>query len=704
MGFQSPQMWVWGIAVVIPVILHFLHRSRARQMNWAAMQFIERAMAQTQSKLRLNQWLRLLVRMTVILLIVVALADPRSSGSSQSMNSEDARVYRILVIDDSFSMSAIQQNQTSLDLAVQKATAVVRAGSEGDGTSLVLLSDLPEVVIGSPAFDRDDVIAELAAVEQAHGSAQLLPCLETILEMTSSERLDRFGFERIEIVFISDGDYSLWSQTESAASKRLLDDLGKRASLRVYTVGEILVDNLAITDLGGLSDAGGVGNLSRFSATVVSYSDDIANDVQVSWRLDGKLLEKQTISLQPGATRLLQIQLGDAAEGSHILECHIDGDRMPVDNHRWIAFDTRSAIRVLLVEGSQSNAELLQLVFDPEFPMGRQVMTRRVDKTEFSEVDIASFDAVVLCDVPSFDRGDITRISDFLHRGGTLFIFAGSSANIENYNQWTWESPFRMGLIPGELGIPFDLLDESIIIAESDHPILELFDDDLLLSLKQLPITTARSFVPGNDVGKSILKLPGGESIYTEFKAGAGSAFVMTTDVSADSNWSEIVTWPVFLPLIHESLNYSMRMLDQARNYSVGDSVLRVVSVPTRNARLELTLPNEQQRSATLEPFQESSSWEFDETNLSGVYLVEYDEPINKQEQFVVNVVTAESKLRPYDQDLEVAGLRLEDDVELSIVSIQSSSEWYRVLLCIVVVVLFGEWYRRPNSQPLRGA
>ena len=703
MGFQFPGMWAWSVAVAIPIILHLLHRSRSQQMDWAAMQFIERALAESQARVRLNQWLRLLTRMAVILLVVTALAGPRASNSAQNDISGEARTYRVIVIDSSFSMSEMQGNESTFDLAIKKATEIIRVSDEGDGISLILLSDAPELVISTPAFDHDDVVAEVVALEQLHGSAQLQPTLERALELMSSDSLGGFGFEKIELIVITDGDHLLWSQAESEASKRVLDEIHERAVMHVHIVREVTENNLAITGLTGVNDTGGTGNFSRFSATVKSYSAHPVSNVQLTWRLDGKLLERESIALQPGESQSVELQVDAIPTGSHVLECHINGDNVSIDNHRWLSFTTRSEVKVLLVEGTQGDAEILQLVFDPEFPRGRTVVTRRIDKTLFASTAVFSFDAIVLCDVPSFDQGDIARLSDFLQRGGTVFIIAGDSVNVENYNQWSWEPPFRTGLIPGDLGGPVDVAPQSLSIVENGHSILQRFDDDLLRSLEQLPVQRIRSFTPNSDACQSLLVFEDAAVLYTVFRAGAGTGFFLATDTSSGSEWSEVVTWPVFLPLIHESLKYAMQRRDQSRNFKVGDLVRRVVSVPTRNARLQLTLPNEQQRSAILEPFQESSHWSFEETLTSGVYLVEYDEPINKQEQFVVNVSNEESDIRPYDGDIAGGGFDITNEPALSVNS-ATSSEWYRIVLGVVVVLLIGEWYSRPDSHGVEGA
>src|SRR5437588_11428405 len=61
-------------AAAVPVIIHLLHRNRYRIVQWAAMRFLLAARRKNTKRMRLEQWVLLAVRTSIVLLIVLAMA------------------------------------------------------------------------------------------------------------------------------------------------------------------------------------------------------------------------------------------------------------------------------------------------------------------------------------------------------------------------------------------------------------------------------------------------------------------------------------------------------------------------------------------------------------------------------------------------------------------------------------------------------
>src|SRR5580692_11760209 len=79
MGFLAPIM-LWGAAAAsIPIALHFFFRSRYRTVPWAAMKFLLTSIEQTSRRLKFQEFLLLLLRVSVLVLLAMALARPLSS-------------------------------------------------------------------------------------------------------------------------------------------------------------------------------------------------------------------------------------------------------------------------------------------------------------------------------------------------------------------------------------------------------------------------------------------------------------------------------------------------------------------------------------------------------------------------------------------------------------------------------------------------
>ena len=74
--FGSWTMLWWLGAGSAPILIHLLSKRRYRIMDWAAMRYLQNALRRKARRIRLEQWLLLLVRTLLILLMVLALAQP----------------------------------------------------------------------------------------------------------------------------------------------------------------------------------------------------------------------------------------------------------------------------------------------------------------------------------------------------------------------------------------------------------------------------------------------------------------------------------------------------------------------------------------------------------------------------------------------------------------------------------------------------
>src|SRR5215207_2862263 len=70
------------LAMSIPVIIHLLHRQRTTPLQWGAMQFLLESPLQLKRRKKVDHWLLMLLRMAVMALLAVLLAQPLMRGCS----------------------------------------------------------------------------------------------------------------------------------------------------------------------------------------------------------------------------------------------------------------------------------------------------------------------------------------------------------------------------------------------------------------------------------------------------------------------------------------------------------------------------------------------------------------------------------------------------------------------------------------------
>src|SRR5947208_617315 len=85
----------WGLfAVSVPVIIHLINRLRYKRINWAAMEFLLKAMQRQKRKLILEQLILLLLRCLLVLLVVLLIVRPTwflGNDGSTSMRPRKAK-------------------------------------------------------------------------------------------------------------------------------------------------------------------------------------------------------------------------------------------------------------------------------------------------------------------------------------------------------------------------------------------------------------------------------------------------------------------------------------------------------------------------------------------------------------------------------------------------------------------------------------
>src|ERR1700722_13464786 len=103
-GFLTWGFFYAGLGLIsIPIIIHLLNRRRFKQVTWAAMEFLLRAMKKNRKRLRFEQWLLLAVRCLLIFLLGLAPAQFAGCNNKSSVGSVQRPKLDIFIVDNSFS-------------------------------------------------------------------------------------------------------------------------------------------------------------------------------------------------------------------------------------------------------------------------------------------------------------------------------------------------------------------------------------------------------------------------------------------------------------------------------------------------------------------------------------------------------------------------------------------------------------------------
>src|SRR5690606_12252571 len=107
-----------------------------------------------------------------------------------------------------------REDESRFEAAKKLAIEVVENARQGDGFTLVLMAEPPRVIIPDPAFDPQDVIAEIQALYPLHSGANLLASLAEVEKILDAAANDHPRLTQNKVCFLTDLGETTWDVAE----------------------------------------------------------------------------------------------------------------------------------------------------------------------------------------------------------------------------------------------------------------------------------------------------------------------------------------------------------------------------------------------------------------------------------------------------------------------------------------------------------
>ncbi|MDQ3440172.1 MAG: BatA domain-containing protein, partial [Planctomycetota bacterium] len=419
--FVTPAFFFAGLALVgIPILIHILNRRRYKTVNWAAMEFLLRALKKNRRRLKFEQWLLLATRCLLLFLAAMALARPFGCTEQSTIASiaGSRSGLHVFVIDNSYSMAYEADRpdaRTHLDQAKRVAKQMIdRLSSGGEAIAIVTAARPSHAVIAAPSYDLNAAKAAIDRIEQTASGTDLPGALQKALEIGKGETTQ----PRKHLYLMTDATRSAFEKVgEVDALRQVGVDLAAVFSVTHFNLGRQNQWNHAALDVRpsvslvtSRSDANFAANLKGFGA---------GPDAQLQWKLDDQPLPGGgTLKLDRDTKEQIQRygvprSGGATGGGLHVISANlITDDRLKLDNIRTRVFDVVSELNVLIVEGErgvnrlQGSGAFLDLALAPPAEANEQgvrtnsyVATELISDLELGNKVLNDYRAVILAGV-----------------------------------------------------------------------------------------------------------------------------------------------------------------------------------------------------------------------------------------------------------------------------------------------------------------
>lgn len=724
--FVHPGLATAALAAgLIPIAIHFLNRRRHRRVPWAAMSFLLAARRKSRRRIRFEQWLLMLARMAVIVLLGLSAARPYAPRSSL-LPVAAARSHHVMIVDDSLSQCARESaGRTRFDFVREWMDRLMVSLPDGDAVSVITLSAPATSLIAEASFDRRFVRETLrglgctARVDDLSGG---LAGAMKILRDSKTHPGNRF------VYLISDLPRRSWTgrhpgETPAVVSafQRLADALPDPArQLIIVRTASESAENLALTGLKAISSLVSVGVSVPIEVEVANVGSSAIRGRFLDVLRGSETIRRERLAtLEAGAKVMIPFTVEFASPGAHIVEARLTPppDALAEDDTRRLSVHVPDTLRVLLIDGEPGLTPLsgqcgfLSAALSPSGILGpapsvsrsreerdsTPLTVRITSDAELIGEALAEIAVVALCNVQRLSEDQWRLLGSFVSRGGGLLIFAGDLLSPENYNRFGFAE--GQGPLPGTflraaegevtgasadpLGFKLDAVPHSLVKEFADQPLSGLF---VARVMRYLP------FVPDPIRGEIILRYTNDQSAIVVGKHGSGRVVVCTT--TANMSWTNLPAKGDYVSLMLTIVSHLTPDRDVARNLTVGQTLREPVTAAQASLPMQVTTSDGKTAEPSIEPQGDGLAVRFGPLQQPGVVRLAMG---TEMRDFAVNTDPSESDLPSIDAAAFAAVVRrphrfiLPNEVEMAAMASPQASELARIGFFIVLGLLVVE-------------
>ena len=539
MNFLNP-LFLFGLgAAALPVLIHLFTRRKPREVRFPSLDFLSEVNQSEIRRLRLKQWLLLVLRTLAVACMALAMARPSMQGGARG---GDAASTLVALVDVSGSMGAPDGEGRPLTATARRVVESLLATlGPADEMLLVPYDRVTQPLSEQPIAESGRLRAAATALTPSSSATDHNAALELAARaLQNSHALNR------ELFWISDFQRTGFGERGFALPP------GPWDQSRVYLVPlePRSRANAAIT-AAGLAPAADPGAPPALEVDAQSF-DAVSGSSAQDFALEARELQTGGGASDPAASTTLGrgfVSLAARGEGRTLLplshlpesggEVLLPDDALGLDNRRVFAAGRAGLLRVLLREDGPPSP--LRFALEAGSPASG-LTVRALDASQLA-AGTGDADLVVIGDVEQLGPSELQAVLDFHRAGGGLLLVPGPRAQIGAWND-----------LFGQLGLgTFGAEDAAsaganwrLLRAVAGHAVLDGFPTRPGEPLTQARFTRVHAFRAAAGA-RVLLRFDDAHAALVE------SPRVLALATPLDPTRSDFAVSGAFLPLVHQA-------------------------------------------------------------------------------------------------------------------------------------------------------
>ena len=532
MTFLSPSI-LWGmLAITIPIIIHLISLRHTRDTEFSTLRFIKSLKHETIRRLRIKQWLLVLLRTIAILCLILMFSRPLMTGALTSKLAGDIESRAVIILDNSASMAVHTGDGTLLDRAKSSLPAILR-GLEGGTTVELYQTNPPRKLFSGPHEEGRSIMAKVKGIVQTNMTDNLWIMIDSVLQMVEASEPNR------ECFIISDFQ---------SAPSFTIDSLNPNSDWKYYCILQPKVENnISISEVSVLSQIKLPNHLVKLNTRVGNGGVIDKRNIPVELYLNDERVGQIVSQFEPSKFKDFMFQVYPGKTGIINGKIVIPDDDFPMDNFRNFDLVIPNQIAVKVIGQSMEELFLLDLALSAITGETELLLIDRDLSDDVERLFLSDIDILLLHNPTILSNSAIEDLQRFLMNGGGLIWFVGNDLN--QTDPVAWPSLLKLPELIKTRHLDGESFFSTSIVDENHS----LFTDLKINNMnEELPQVFGYNEVRLQMNHTPLIKLNNGHPLLVESKAFGSSGFVFTSPLNL--GWNDLSVKGLLVPLLHRML------------------------------------------------------------------------------------------------------------------------------------------------------
>lgn len=690
MIFLNPAILFGLFAASIPVIIHLFNLRKLKKIEFSTLAFLKELQKNKIRKIKLKQWILLALRVLIILFIVMAFARPTLKSFQIGGTTSAAKTTAIFILDDTFSMSVVDQKGSYFNQGKEIINKVVSQLQEGDEVGLILVSNPKKE--NKLTSNLSEFLKTTVQLDLNYTSGDINSALVKSAQLISESK----NFNK-EIYVLSD------FQKDKIINKNITNDLSEllNESVKLYTfdLSDKDVFNLSVDDLKINNQIFEKDKPVSFSITITNNSNQDVNSAVVSLFLDNERAAQKSFDVNAGQSTNVEIEAVPKSAGFIDVTAEIETDEIEQDNKRFASLFIPEKISVGLFAENNNDLSFVDLALQTTGET--KYLIERKNINQLSSQQLNKYQTIIFS-ANSLISG-IELIKNYIQNGGGLILFPSSVPDQSTLNQFYSQlglgvnSSFAGKVNSNDLKIKFDKTDFN-------HPIFQnVFQND---EKKKYESPEINAYYKNSSAGNQIISLVDGSSFLSEIRFGKGKILVF--NCAPVLTWSDFPIKSIFAPLMNKSVAY-LSSKERDQNIFIAGEEVNINLRNQNSSQIKIVKPDKSEEFINLNENSSRDYLAYSNTNVAGNYKFYSGDKLI--DNISINTDPAESKTNYADEndfenylkeikfDGNYVPIDKESNITEKILQARFGSELWRYFLLVAIILALIEMTIARNTK-----